>query len=327
MAKKINYTLINKMTEKYKKDVKFAYDERYFNLWLDSFTIKGLSHDQSEYIMRKFWDEGSVAAFSIIKPTKTYLGSNAETFSDGLIGLAPFSVQNYNMYNYPTTVRLINQRGVPYIPNKLLVNHKDVVLGFALHSRQSIRSIINNYIDRIVDVEMSIKTNIIASKLSIMVSTTPDSKDKMENLINGIINDIPVLFTDGDSIEALKSVNTGIPLMIDKLYDYKTSLENELLTFMGIDNIGQEKSARLAVDEVNSNNDLINGYRHIIQSNLDEFSNEVKEVLGFDISFIPNRVPVESMRDMYDMQGQVNNDSAIDNSGNTDNSDKKEIIL
>jgi len=105
-----------------RKNLFYSYDERYFNLWLNSYKISGLSNDQREYVMRRFWQDGMVSAFAIIKPTQKFLGSDAESFSDGLIGFAPFAPQNYNMYNYPTNVLLINERGVPYIPSKVMVS-------------------------------------------------------------------------------------------------------------------------------------------------------------------------------------------------------------
>ncbi len=267
-----------------RRDLFNAYNDKYFNLFLNSYKWNGISRDQREYIMRKFWEIGSVCAFSIIKPNKEFLGVTAESFSDGLIGFATFAPQNFNMYNYPTRVLAINERGVPYIPSKLLKSNVDVVLGYAQHTRQPIYAVVKNYLDRIVDIEMSIRTNVIAHKLPLVFEVTPESQNKAEDLTDKLLNDDSLVFSPVKTIDAIKGVSTGIPFIVDKLQDYKVSLENELLTYLGIDNIGAEKKERLIVDEANANNDLIEDYKNSILDNLKEFCEEINRVLGFNIS-------------------------------------------
>ena len=286
-----------------RKNLFYSYDERYFNLWLNSYKISGLSNDQREYVMRRFWQDGMVSAFAIIKPTQKFLGSDAESFSDGLIGFAPFAPQNYNMYNYPTNVLLINERGVPYIPSKVMVSHVDCVLGYAQHSRQPIRTIVKTYIDRIVDVEMTIRTNLIAHKIPTLYEVTPESTQRAEDLETQILNDDPSIFINVGDADAIKAADSGIPFIIDKLYAYKKCIENELLTFLGIDNIGQEKNQAIVVDEANANNELINDFGDCIKSCLEEFSKDIKDTLGFTVTFTPTSTPAAAMRENSELTG------------------------
>ena len=118
------------------------YNEKYFNLWLDSYEWKGITREQREYLMRKFWELGEVACFAIIKPTKVFMGVASDSFSDGLAGFAPYAPSTFNMYNFPTQVTLINERGVPYIPEKVQKVNIDCVLMYAQHSRAAIRGIL-----------------------------------------------------------------------------------------------------------------------------------------------------------------------------------------
>ena len=55
----------------------------------------------------------------------------------------------------------------------------------------------------------------------------------------------------------MKTLQTGAPYVADKLTDYKHSIWNEFLTFMGVDNIA-EKRERLITDETMSNNECVN---------------------------------------------------------------------
>ena len=47
-----------------RSEFQHLYDEKYFNLWLDSYDWKGITREQREYLMRKFWELGEVACFA-----------------------------------------------------------------------------------------------------------------------------------------------------------------------------------------------------------------------------------------------------------------------
>ena len=47
-----------------------------------------------------------------------------------------------------------------------------------------------------------------------------------------------------------------------------------------------EKKERAITDEVKSNNELIARYGHTLEKTLNEFKDEIKKVLGHEISFI-----------------------------------------
>lgn len=295
-----------------RKELTEVYDEKYFNLWLNSYKSTGLSRDQREYIMRKFWEMGGVAAFAIIAPTKNFMGVNATSFSDGLIGFAPYAPQAFNMYNFPTEFLLINERGVPYIPGRVMKNNIDGVLGFALHSRAPLRLIVANYIKRIVDVEMAIRINLIATKTPTVIEVTPDSEQHAEELDEHLRKDDPRFFVNVKEADSLKGVSVGAPLLVSDLHAYKVEVENELLTFLGIDNIGFEKKERLVEDEANSNNDLIDDYRDCVKDNLEEFCKMIKDILGFDISLKPKTKPVNSTPAEPDTESE-GNENGTDN--------------
>ncbi len=55
----------------------------------------------------------------------------------------------------------------------------------------------------------------------------------------------------------LTSIDTKAEFIADKLQDYKKGIWNELLTFLGINNLN-EKKERMVTDETNQNNEVIN---------------------------------------------------------------------
>lgn len=49
-----------------------------------------------------------------------------------------------------------------------------------------------------------------------------------------------------------------MPFIADKIQDYKKQIWNEALTYLGINNLADEKKERLISDETSSNNEVIN---------------------------------------------------------------------
>lgn len=135
---------------------------------------------------------------------------------------------------------------------------------------------------------MVIRTNLAVHKCPFVIGTSSADKEKMEDLIDRILGDELALYLDSDEIQLLKSLNTSAPYIIDKLYQYRISLENELLTYLGIDNNPIEKGERLLVDEINANNALINLSSKGYLDNLKDFFEQIKKQFGVTLTVKSN---------------------------------------
>lgn len=246
--------------------IRAMYDTKYFNLFLNSRENGGMTREEFEYTLRKFWADGKVAAFR-------FGGSDVVAF-------AQYSPQDFNMYNFPIHVNLINEKGVQGVPNTAQLVGRDVVLGWALHTREPIYRIVSNYLDRITDVEMAIRMNVKAHKIPIAIEVSEENESTAEELNRLLDSDEYRFFIKSGGIDMLNAVSSGAPFILDKLHAYKVSLENELLTFLGINNIAMEKKERLITDEAEGNNELIENYAQIIDDCLDGFSKEIEQVFG-----------------------------------------------
>lgn len=257
------------------------YDEKYFNLFLSSRERENLTREEREYILRKFWALGKVSAFELGEK-----GSKA-------LAYATYSPFDFNMYNFPIHVNIINEKGVSGIPNKPLKVGEDVVLGWALHSGQPIYSIVANYIDRIVDVEMAIRMNVKAHKIPLAIEVDEDNESDAEELNRDLETDEYKFFIKTGGVDMLKAVSSGAPFILDKLHSYKVSLENELLTFLGINNIAMEKKERLIVDEAEGNDALIKSYAMMIDEGIDGFFEEIYNVFGVKCGLPRKTIEIE----------------------------------
>lgn len=103
-------------------------------------------------------------------------------------------------------------------------------------------------IDRIIDV------NANAQKTPVLLQGTEKQRLALLNLYKEYDGNTPFIFGDKNlDINSLKALSTNAPYVCDKLYQLKTQIWNEALTYLGISNINIQKKERLISDEVTRN--------------------------------------------------------------------------
>lgn len=103
-------------------------------------------------------------------------------------------------------------------------------------------------IDRIIDV------NANAQKTPVLLQGTEKQRLALLNLYKEYDGNAPFIFGDKNlDINSLKAFSTNAPYVCDKLYQLKTQIWNEALTYLGISNINIQKKERLITDEVTRN--------------------------------------------------------------------------
>ena len=267
---------------------------KYYNVWMSKFKWSGLDEEikeqQQNYIMRHFWSEGTVALRNI-------KGLN-------LLAMCPWNTETYNYLDFPEKIVLVNKRGVSktIIPSTPQVVNKDVALLYCLPNHKSISSVVYYYIERMIQVEIVINNNLKLQNIPFVIGVTEEDKDQFDDIIEKILNNELVVFTSVNDIKKLQTLATNAPYIVDKLKAYLVSLENELLTVLGIDNSGaQAKQAQLTVDEVNASNDIINDYGLAIEDEIKAWLERANAVLGRNISIEAKTKPVDSTHDYEDV--------------------------
>lgn len=103
-------------------------------------------------------------------------------------------------------------------------------------------------LDRIIDV------NANAQKTPVLVQGSEKQRLTLLNLYKEFNGNAPFIFGDKNlDLNALKVLNTNAPYVCDKIYQLKTQIWNEALTYLGISNINIQKKERLITDEVTRN--------------------------------------------------------------------------
>ena len=279
--------------------IRHVYVNKYYNVFMNSLEWEGLTKEEEDYIMRKYWATGTCSAFNMNVIGTVY---------------APYAVQGYGLYDVPTDVTIINERNVPGFPTNPLKVNKDVVLGYIQRNKKGIYEFVDYYVTRMAQVDMVINTNLELQKLPYVIGISEQDTKNAENTINKILNNELVVFTTLEELSQVKALANGAPYVLDKLYAYKNNLESELLTYLGIDN-SQIDVDKLAVDQINANNQMINTNSQGFERELNKWCEDIKKYLGKTISVKSTQQPVESVHQDMDHDGA--NEESKDETGGT----------
>lgn len=271
--------------------IRQTYINKYYNIWMSKFKWTGLDEDikaqQENFIMRKLWCDGTVSC--------RYM-KNVDT-----LVFAPYAGFEYDLYDFPSKVTLINLRNAPVqmIPVDPQVVGKEVVLGWAQPNHKPIADIVRFYVDRMVQVDMVINTNLNLQKMPFLIGVNETDKAKMHDVLRRILNNEVVIFTDLEDVQRIQALATQTPYIIDKLVAHKRAIEQELLTILGIDNNGSQKleQTHVSVDAVNANNDVINDYANAIQDEIEKWLDQIRKVFGRQVNIEALSRPVNTVHE------------------------------
>ena len=232
----------------------FDYLERFKKLALSMFEWVNLPKSMNAMYLEKCLYYTGQAAFL---KDKKFGFINTRAASNGYI----------NIYGYPTS---INCWSYSYNENRKLYtgldeSNKDkefeeCILVQNNWERVPTATTLELFAYRLYEAEQTALTNIKAQKTPVLILTDEKQRLTMENLYSQYDGNRPVIFGDKYNLDAdkIKTLNTEAPFIADKVMEYKKEIWNELLTFLGINNIITEKKERMISDETSSNNELIN---------------------------------------------------------------------
>lgn len=154
-------------------------------------------------------------------------------------------------------------------------------------------------IDRIIDV------NANAQKTPVLLQGTEKQRLTLLNLYKEYDGNAPFIFGDKNlDLNSLKALSTNAPYVCDKLYQLKTQIWNEALTYLGISNINIQKKERLITDEVTRNQGGTIASRYSRLESRRQAVEKINDMFGTNIE-------VNYREDFQ----QVSNDDVTDNAG------------
>lgn len=131
------------------------------------------------------------------------------------------------------------------------LNNEDSVLIYnnMLHTNSYLTVI--NFAKRLYNLDRIVDVNTNAQKTPILIKGTEQQRLSLKNLYKEYDGNSPVIYADKSlDLNALQVLNTGAPYVADKIYQLKTQVWNEALTYLGISNVSFQKKERMVQDEV-----------------------------------------------------------------------------
>lgn len=151
-----------------------------------------------------------------------------------------------NVYRIP-----INRRAFAVNGYQKQLTDKDSVIIFnnMLHTNSWLD--VKMFAKRLYNLDRIIDVNANAQKTPILIKGSEQQRLTLTNLYKEYDGNAPVIFADKSlDMNALQVMSTQAPYVADKIYQLKTQIWNEALTYLGISNVSFQKRERMVSDEV-----------------------------------------------------------------------------
>lgn len=137
------------------------------------------------------------------------------------------------------------------------------------------------YAKKLYNLDRAIEVNANAQKTPILVQCDENQRLTLKNAYMKFDGNEPVIYGDKNlNPNSLKVFQTGAPYVADKLFQLKTEVWNEALTYLGISNLNISKKERLITDEVTRNQGGIIASRFSIEEARKQGCREIEKIFG-----------------------------------------------
>lgn len=141
------------------------------------------------------------------------------------------------------------------------------------------------YANKLTEAERTMDVNVKTCKMPFIFAC--DDKDLLsfKQIFAKIDGNEPVIYADkGLNLDSLTVLKTGVTFMGNDIQDYKHTVENELLTFLGVNNVNVDKKERLITDEAESNDEMIQAFCDIQLEAREKACEAINDMFGLNVS-------------------------------------------
>ena len=179
-----------------------------------------------------------------------FTNGNAIYFNDEVMGNLCLNTMfngTFDVYGEPKLRRAFSK----YNNYQKMLKKNDSVIIWNNLDRTPSFLIIEMFAKRLYNLDRIIDVNANAQKTPVLIQCEEKQRLTLLNAYKEIDGNSPVIFSDKNfDLSEIKSINTQAPFISDKIYELKTNLWNEALTYLGIPSANVMKKERLIKDEV-----------------------------------------------------------------------------
>ena len=220
----------------------------------------------------------------------------------GYLGLQCMIGGKLNVYRIPMERRAYATNGYQ---RELDETNSVIIFNNYLHTNSMLD--VEMFSKRLYNLDRAIDVNANAQKTPVLIQCDESQRLTMKNLYKQYEGNEPFIFgSKGLDANGLKVLQTGAPYVADKLYELKTQIWNEALTYLGISNINVVKKERMITDEVTRNQGGTVASRYSRLESRRQACKQINEMFGLDIW-------VDYREDFQDIEEQENKNEEEEN--------------
>lgn len=210
----------------------------------------------------------------------------------------------FNVYRIPVKRRAYAVNGYN---RELDENNSVIIFNNYLHTNSQLDATM--FAKRLYNLDRAIDVNANAMKTPIIIKCDETQRLTMLNLYKKYDGNEPYIFGDKSiNTNAIQVLKTDAPYVADKLYQLKTQIWNEALTYLGINNINVQKKERLITDEVTRNQGGTIASRYSRLNARREACKQINEMFGLNV-WCDYREDYQTIDDADDtINGEPNSD-------------------
>lgn len=231
---------------------------------------------------------------------------NIEGEEDGTLLALPVAMNgNFDLYNIPTKRTAYATNGY----NRNLTNKNSVIVYNNMIRTNSVQTC-TVYARRLWNLDRAIDVNANAQKTPVLIRCNDSERLTLVNAYQKWEGNEPVIYGtkdfDPNSISVLR---TDAPYVARDLYELKTQIWNEALTYLGISNMNFQKRERLVTDEVVRNQGGTIASRYSRLEARREACKKINKMFGTNIE-VYFRDDTKEFDDTFDGGIEVNDDTS-----------------
>lgn len=197
----------------------------------------------------------------------------------GFLALRCMIGGHLNLYNIPDDRRAYAANGYHM---ELDESNSVIIFNNKLHTNSVLT--VENFARRLWNLDRTIDVNCNAQKTPVLISCDETQRLTLKNVYMQYEGNQPVIYADKNlNPNSLKVLSTQAPYVADKLYQLKTQIWNEALTYLGISNVNMTKKERLISDEVIRNQGGVIANRNSRLKERQSACEQINRMFGLDM--------------------------------------------
>lgn len=197
----------------------------------------------------------------------------------GFLALRTTISGEFNVYRIPVKRRAFADNGYN---KELTIDDSVIIYNNMIHTNSMLD--VRVFAEKLADLDRTIQVNARAQKTPVLIKCSENERLTMVNLYKEFDGNSPVIYGDKNlNANGLTVLKTDAPYVADKLYQLKTQIWNEALTYLGISNINSVKKERMITDEVTRNQGGVVASRYSRLESRRQACEKINAMFGLDI--------------------------------------------